>query len=161
MKIEEIINIREAKRNDVADIVRMLADDHLGAEREQYTTPLPNQYYKAFDEIIDDKNNYLIVAEIDTRVIGTLQLTLIPYLTYQGGKRALIEAVRIDSSCRGKGIGRILFEWAIAKAKTEGCHLVQLTTKKDRPDALEFYKKLGFVPSHEGLKLFLNKKPEN
>lgn len=151
------INIRGATREDVADIVRMLADDRLGEKREQYASPLPYAYYAAFDEINADKNNYLIVAEIDHKVIGTLQLTLIPYLTYQGGKRALIEAVRIDSAYRGKGIGKILFEWAIAKAVTEGCHLVQLTTNKQRPDALEFYKKLGFVTSHEGLKLFLNK----
>jgi GNAT superfamily N-acetyltransferase len=151
------INIRKATHDDVAEIVRMLADDRLGEKREQYTNPLPHQYYAAFNEIDADKNNYLIVAEIDNKVIGTLQLTLIPYLTYQGGKRALIEAVRIDSAYRGKGIGKILFEWAITKSGTEGCHLVQLTTDKERPDALEFYKKLGFVPSHEGLKLFLSK----
>lgn len=151
------INIRKAIRDDVADIVRMLADDRLGEKREQYTNPLPHQYYAAFEEIDRDKNNYLIVAEMDHKIIGTLQLTLIPYLTYQGGKRALIEAVRIDSAYRGKGIGKILFEWAIAKARTEGCHLIQLTMNKERPDTLEFYKKLGFVPSHEGLKLFLSK----
>ena len=84
-----------------------------------------------------------------------MQLTIIPYLTYQGGKRALIEAVRIDRSCRGEGLGQKMFQWAIHKAKDEGCHVVQLTTDKKRPDALAFYQRLGFIASHEGMKLHL------
>ena len=147
------INFRKATPDDISNIVRLLADDPLGAIREQYTDPIPAKYYAAFDEINSDKNNYLIVAELDNKIIGTLQLTLITYLTYQGGKRALIEGVRTDKSMRGQGIGKAMLEWAIQKAKDEGCHVVQLTTDKKRPDALEFYKKLGFVASHEGMKL--------
>ena len=149
------INFRKATRNDVPSIVRLLADDPLGAKREKYVEPLPSQYYAAFDEINSDKNNYLIVAELDNQVVGTLQLTLITYLTYQGGKRALIEGVRTDKSVRGQGVGKAMLEWTIQKAKSEGCHVVQLTTDKTRPDALEFYKKLGFVASHEGMKLYI------
>ena len=67
---------------------------------------------------------------------------------------ALIEGVRIDESYRGKGLGKKLIEWAIEKAQS-GCHMVQLTTDKSRPEALEFYEKLGFIASHEGLKLHL------
>lgn len=149
------IHFRKATRDDVLNIVRLLADDPLGAAREQYTEPLPTQYYAAFDEINADANNYLIVAVLDDQVVGTLQLTLITYLTYQGGKRALIEGVRTDQSVRGQGIGKAMLEWAIHKAKDEGCHVAQLTTDKKRPDALEFYKKLGFTASHEGMKLHL------
>lgn len=150
------IKIRKAARDDVADVVRMLADDQLGVEREQNLNPIPQQYYAAFDEINADKNNYLIVAEVDDKIIGTLQLTLIPYLTYQGGKRALIEAVRVDGAHRGRGVGKIMLEWAINEARNQGCHMVQLTSDKERQEALEFYKKLGFIPSHNGLKLHLD-----
>ncbi len=149
------IHFRKATRIDVPHIVRLLADDPLGVAREQYKEPLPSQYYTAFDRINSDKNNFLIVAELDNQVVGTLQLSFITYLTYQGGKRALIEAVRTDKSVRGKGIGKAMLEWAIHKAKEEGCHVVQLTTDKKRPDAFEFYKKLGFIASHEGMKLHL------
>jgi GNAT superfamily N-acetyltransferase len=149
------IHIRKAKRDDVSDIVRLLADDNLGAKRERYEDPLPLEYYAAFDEINSDKNNYLMVAEMSDKIIGTLQITFITYLTYQGGKRALIEGVRTDQFVRGQGIGKKMFEWAISKARDEKCHLVQLTTDKKRPEALEFYKKLGFVASHEGMKLHL------
>ena len=148
------INFRKATRDDVQNIVRLLADDPLGATREKYIEPLPSKYYAAFDEINSDKNNYLIVAELDKQIIGTLQLTLMTHLTYQGGKRGLIEGVRADKSVRGQGVGKAMLEWAIQKAKDEGCHVVQLTTDKKRPDALEFYKKRGFVASHEGMKLY-------
>jgi len=150
------IEIRKAKRDDVASIVRLLASDPLGAQRELYQDPLPEKYYSSFEEINFDKNNYLVVAEADKKIVGTLQLTLIPYLTYQGGKRALIEAVRVDDNYRGQGLGKEMLQWAITQAQELGCHLVQLTTDKKRPDALEFYKSLGFVSSHEGLKLSLN-----
>jgi GNAT superfamily N-acetyltransferase len=95
------------------------------------------------------------VAVDDGAIIGVLQLTFIPHLTYRGGIRAQIEGVRVDGAYRGKGIGRILFEWAIARSRDRGCHVVQLTADKQRPDAHRFYESLGFKASHEGMKLHL------
>ena len=144
---------RRATGDDVPHIVRLLADDLLGAKREQYETPLPSSYREAFAAIDADPNNELVVVEANGQVVGVLQLTFIPYLTYRGGWRALIEGVRIDSRLRSSGLGRRLFEWAIARAKEKGCHLLQLTTDKTRPEAIRFYESLGFVASHEGMKL--------
>lgn len=118
---------RAAESSDLPAIVKLLADDALGAQRERYELPLPNQYLVAFDAITADSN-----------------------------KRALIEGVRIDASARSQGLGRRLFEWAIQRARERGCHVVQLTTDKARPDALRFYESLGFVASHEGMKLHLH-----
>ena len=153
--VNEKMIIRKATEKDLSSIVKLLANDPLGKKRENYQEPLPESYRKAFTEINVDKNNFLIVVEENDAIIGVLQLTLIPYLTYQGSKRALIEGVRIDESYREKGLGKKLIEWAIEKAREQGCHMVQLTTDKSRPEALEFYKKLGFSASHEGLKLHL------
>jgi GNAT superfamily N-acetyltransferase len=146
---------REARRQDVQTIVGMLVADPLGATREASTDPLPESYYSAFDAIESDPNQRLIVACVDDEVIGVLQMTLIPYLTYQGGRRALIEAVRVHESHRGRGIGQALVEEAIDRARGAGCHLVQLTTDKRRPEALRFYERLGFRATHEGMKLHL------
>ena len=148
---------RQAVKSDLDAIVRMLADDPLGATRETYSTPLPEVYQKAFDAIDRDANNQLIVAEIGGRVAGVLQLTFIPYLTYRGGWRALIEGVRVDGSVRASGIGRKLLECAIERAKLRNCHMVQLTSDKSRRDAIGFYESLGFKASHEGLKLHLDR----
>lgn len=149
------IVFRRASRADVPAIVRLLAADALGAKREALVSPLPKSYYEAFEAIDRDANNELVVAELEGRVIGVLQITFIPYMTYQGGWRALVEGVRVDSEVRSRGVGRELFEWAIDRARQKNCHLVQLTSDKARPDAIRFYESLGFVASHEGLKLHL------
>ncbi len=148
-------HIRKATREDIPQIVQLLSNDPLGRQRELHQDPLPEQYYTAFSEIDADKNNYLIVVENDHKIIGTSQLTIITHLTYQGGKRAQIEGVRIDESYRGLGIGKLMIEWSINKARNIGCHIVQLTMDKKRNETIQFYNKLGFVASHEGLKLHL------
>ncbi|WP_431121837.1 GNAT family N-acetyltransferase [Flagellimonas flava] len=150
-------NIRQATLKDIPAIVEMLANDKLGKLREDFREPLPEKYLEAFKNISQDPNQELIVTKDDSgNVIGTMQLSFIQYLTYQGGIRAQIEAVRVHHDCRGMGIGKKLFQWAIERAKERGAHVVQLTTDKKRPDALEFYKTLGFTNSHEGMKLHLN-----
>lgn len=149
-----IINFRKAQKSDVIHIVAMLANDKLGKLREDYRDPLPDTYYQAFEAIDADPNQELMVVEnAELEVIGTLQLSFIPYLTYQGGVRAQIEAVRIREDIRGAGIGELLFHWAIDRAREKGAHVLQLTTDKKRPDAKRFYEKLGFKASHEGMKL--------
>ena len=148
------MKFRKANRSDVSEIVKMIANDKLGKLRENFKDPLPEIYYSAFDKITNDDNQELIVLE-DTNgeVIGTLQLSFIQYLTYQGGIRAQIEAVRIREDQRGKGIGEKMFNWAIQRAKDRKAHLIQLTTDKKRQEALRFYEKLGFKASHEGMKI--------
>ena len=134
----------------------MLADDELGSKREDYKNPLPKKYYEAFQNIMQDKNQELVILENDNNdIIGTLQLTFIPYLTYQGGLRAQIEAVRIHKNYRGQGFGKKIFQWAINRSRDKGAHMVQLTTDKQRPEAIKFYKTLGFNDSHIGMKLHL------
>ena len=150
------MKIREAEKSDVPAIVAMLADDELGQKREDYRDPLPRRYLESFNKIDNDPNQFLIVAVDEEEIIGTAQLTFIPYLTYQGGVRAQIEAVRIKSTRRGTGLGEKLFRWMIDKARSEGAHLLQLTTDKQRPDALRFYEKLGFRATHEGMKMHFN-----
>lgn len=149
------LKFREATRKDLPEIVRMLADDFLGATRERYENPLPENYVKAFEEIEADKNNELIVAEKDGEIVGTLQITFIPSISLLGGKRATIEAVRVDEKYRGQNFGKELILWAIERAKAEDCLLVQLTTNAERKDAHRFYENLGFKGSHLGMKLYL------
>lgn len=151
MKIE----FRTATLDDLPRIVRMLADDFLGSTRERYEDPLPESYIKAFREIEADPNNELIVAEKGGDVIGMMQLTFTPSISFQGGKRATVESVRVDEKYRGQGIGREMMLWTIERAREEGCISLQLTTNAERGDAHRFYKNLGFTGSHVGMKLSL------
>ena len=154
--MNEAIKIRLATYNDLSRIVEMLANDPLGKQREQFTTPLSKSYDQAFDAINKDPNNELIVAQRGNDVAGILQLTFIPYLTYKGSWRLFVEGVRVDSHFRGHGIGRKLLYYAIDRAKQKKCVMVQLTTDKSRIDAYRFYEGLGFKATHEGMKLHLS-----
>jgi ribosomal protein S18 acetylase RimI-like enzyme len=150
------VRIRQARRADVPDVVALLADDGLGRRRESTRMPLDDRYWAAFDAIDVDPHHQLLVLETDDdQVAGCLQLTFLPYLTFKGGWRAQIEAVRVAAEHRGTGLGRMLFERAVDEARRHGCHLVQLTTNVQRPDALAFYESLGFEITHQGLKLYL------
>ena len=142
--------LRAARREDVPEIVALLADDAIGAGREGAAD---DAYYAAFDLIAADERNRLLVAEAGGRIVGTLQLTTIPGLSRHGMLRGQIEAVRVASGQRGNGLGRRMIERAIEVAREQGCGLVQLTSDKRRPDAVRFYQSLGFTASHEGLKL--------
>jgi GNAT superfamily N-acetyltransferase len=146
--------IRKATKADVPGIVQLLANDVLGRQREDVRLPLPAVYVCAFDIIDADKQQELVVMEDEEQqLIGTLQLSFIQYLTHQGSMRAQVEAVRVTADRRGEGLGEQLLRWAIHRAKERGAQLLQLTTDKSRPDALRFYEQLGFVASHEGMKL--------
>lgn len=148
---------RKAIEKDVIQIVEMIADDELGKTRENFQVPLPIEYINAFRKINADENQELIVVEDEkSEIIGTLQLTFIQYLTYCGGIRAQIEAVRIRKDIRGVGLGRKMIEWAIKRAQKKNAHVLQLTTDKKRLIAIKFYEDLGFKSSHEGMKMHFN-----
>ncbi|MEQ8477668.1 GNAT family N-acetyltransferase [Fulvivirga sp.] len=149
------MEFREAESQDLPTIVDLLYNDALGAGREKRSEGIDQRYIKAFDAIKQERNNAVFVAEKDGEVVGTFQLTFIQNLTYSGGIRAQIEGVRIHEELQGTGLGQLMINKAIELAKDKGAHLVQLTTDKKRPEAIKFYEKLGFVSSHEGMKLHL------
>lgn|SRR5690606_7209236 len=149
------LRFRRAARPDVPAIVALLSDDVLGAGRERPEEDGLSAYLAAFDDISADPNQFLCVAMQGEQVVATLQLTFIPGMSHAGAKRGQIESVRVSSAHRGQGIGESLITWAIDECRSRGCSIVQLTTDRQRPDALRFYERLGFVGSHVGLKLRL------
>jgi len=153
--MQENILIRKALESDVADMVKLMSDNFLGQQREQIEGEIAQSYYDAFHTIDRDINQMLVAVTSDNKLIGTLQISFITNMSFMGAKRALIEGVHVDKDLRGKGIGKIMMEWAINEARKSGCRFVQLTSNKQRLDAHRFYKKLGFTPSHEGFKLDL------
>ncbi|MFI2377961.1 GNAT family N-acetyltransferase [Streptomyces sp. NPDC018964] len=147
----EDLEIRAAVADDVPAIVGMLADDPLGAQRESPDDLSP--YLTALERLDADPNQHLVVAVREGRVVGTLQLTIVPGLSRRGATRSIIEAVRVHADERGSGLGTRLVEWAIDTSRREGCHLVQLTSDNTRTAAHRFYERLGFTASHVGFKL--------
>jgi GNAT superfamily N-acetyltransferase len=150
------ITFRTANKEDVPVIVAMLADDDIGESREKKSDAgTPQEYFRAFEEMCCDPGNRILLAELDGRIVGSLQLVFIPSLSRSGAKRAIIEAVRVTSDLRGKNIGTALMRQAIAEARAAGCGVVQLTSDRRRSRAHLFYRRLGFEQSHIGFKLEL------
>ena len=148
------VTFRDARREDVAAIVAMLADDALGAKRESPDTFDP--YLNAFDELAANGMQSLVVAERGGEIVGTAQLTFMPGLSHRGMLRAQIEAVRVRTDQRGGGVGGALITECIARARSRGAGMVQLASNASRTDARRFYERLGFEASHIGFKLHLN-----
>jgi GNAT superfamily N-acetyltransferase len=148
--------LRTAAEADIPVIVGLIAADQLGATRDGVRDEADlAAYIAAFRSIDADPAHLLVVAERDGQLVGTLQLSFLPGLARRGALRAQIEAVRVAQSERGSGLGAAMMDWAIDEARRRGCALVQLTTDKTRADAHRFYARLGFVASHEGMKLAL------
>lgn len=145
--------IRPAASGDLDQIVQLLADDMLGREREDLSAEARPKYRDALAAVIASPENTLFMMEEDGRLIGCLQLTMIPGLSRQGLKRAQIESVRIAADRRGKGLGAQLIRFAIDEAKNCGAGIVQLTTSASRANAHRFYEQLGFEQTHKGFKL--------
>jgi GNAT superfamily N-acetyltransferase len=149
------VTFRHADKNDVPAIVAMLSDDDIGESRESATQESAPVYERAFEDMNACPDNYILLAEIDGQLVGSLQLVFIPGLSRQGAKRAIIEAVRVKSAVRGQSIGTALMKQAITEAREAGCKLVQLTSDRRRTRAHLFYRRLGFEQSHVGFKLDL------
>ncbi|MFC8340195.1 GNAT family N-acetyltransferase [Streptomyces rubiginosohelvolus] len=147
------LEIRPATPGDLPAVVAMLADDPLGAQRESPDDLTP--YREALQRLADDPNQHVVVAVRRDRVVGTLQLTIVPGLSRRGSTRSIIEGVRIHGDERGSGLGTQLIQWAVDESRRQNCQLVQLTSDVTREDAHRFYERLGFTASHVGFKLAL------
>lgn len=152
------ITMREAQAKDVARIAQliMLGASHPSrSEAEIEVEARDPAYLRAFEEVRASPDNTLFVAEREGVVIGTFQVTLIPGIAERGRKRAKLESVHIDPSCRGGGIGSVMVAFAQDFARSQGAGHVELTSNKIRLDAHRFYRRLGFDQSHEGFKKLL------
>ncbi|MFJ9636883.1 GNAT family N-acetyltransferase [Streptomyces sp. NPDC101178] len=147
------LGIRPVAEPDLDAVVAMLADDPLGAQRESPDDLTP--YRAALRRLAGDPNQHVVVAVREDRVVGTLQLSVIPGLSRRGATRSIIEAVRVHADERGSGLGTQLIQWAVDESRRQGCQLVQLTSDATREDAHRFYERLGFTASHVGFKLAL------
>jgi ribosomal protein S18 acetylase RimI-like enzyme len=147
------LEVRDATEADLPAIVALLADDMLGAGRE--TGSVDAVSLAAFRAIQAEPKCRELVALADGAIVGCFQVNLIPGLGRNGSWRAQIESVRVARAQRNAGIGVAMMRWAIEEARRRGCAMVQITTDKRRDDAHRFYRRLGFVATHEGMKLEL------
>jgi GNAT superfamily N-acetyltransferase len=152
--LSETVIIRDARREDLETIAALI---HGGIAEgttsdEDPGPPLPASYLAAFEAIEAHPSCRLLVAERDGRVAGTFSLAILPNFAHQGRPVAQIESVHVAADLRSHGIGEVMVRWAIAEAEAADCVRLQLTSNKKRTRAHDFYRRLGFVASHEGMK---------
>ncbi len=146
---------RKAQIEDLPEIIFLLVDDELGRKRESNSKEVGKSYLEAFHKINNDPNQYLMVICNEGKIVGTCHCTLMPSLTFKGSTRMQIEAVRVCSTVRGKSVGSKMIELAVKWGRSHGATIFQLTTNKERKEAIKFYEKFGFKATHEGMKIYI------
>lgn len=152
---EQTAMIRKATEDDLNAIIALFAADPLGGHGDTTDPEALPDYRAAFARITASPNETLYVAEFDGEVVGTFQTMVTTTMTARGASSLIVEAVQTRSDMRGRGIGASMIEFAIERARESGMRLVQLTSNAVRKDAHRFYERLGFTPSHIGLKMKL------
>jgi len=147
---ERTYRVQRAARGDVPALVALLSDDEIGRTREISEIA---RYEEAYDAVTRDDSHYLaVVRDEHDRIVGTMQLTIIPGLSRGGTTRLQIEGVRVAASERSRGIGTAMLEWAHTHGRHRGATLAQITTDRVRERAHAFYARLGYANDHVGLK---------
>ena len=146
----EEYRVERARREDLPEIVALLADDELGRSREGADL---ERYESALAVLTRDPAHHVaVVRAADGHVAGTMQITVLPGISRSGTTRLQIEGVRVAAADRSRGLGTAMFTWAHEHGRARGAALAQLTTDLSRSGARAFYARLGYEESHAGLK---------
>lgn len=146
------VTIRQAREEDVAAIVALLAADDIGGHGDTTDEAARADYLDAFRTLQQTPRETLYVAECDGEIVGTFQTLLTTTLTGRGATSMIVEAVQTRADMRGRGIGAQMIGFCLEEARRLGLRQVQLTSNAARTDAHRFYERLGFARSHFGFK---------
>lgn len=142
--------VNRATKADIGAVVELLAGDALGQRREVAELA---PYEAAFDALARDRSHHLtLVRDEEDRIVGTMQLTLIPGLSRGGTTRLQIEGLRVAVDQRSRGIGTAMVQWAHDHGRARGATLAQVVTDQVRERARAFYARLGYETGQVGLK---------
>jgi GNAT superfamily N-acetyltransferase len=143
------ITFRDAVAADVPAIIAMLREDDLGAARE---TASSDHYASAFNTLLTQSQTTMVVGARGPDIIAYYQLTTIDGLSHRAARRGNIEDVRVAQHLRGQGIGHLMMEDAVTRARALGCGMLQLVAHTSRQATHKFYLSVGFTASHMGFK---------
>ena len=147
------MSIRTATPDDAGDLVALLRAGALVAMDDD---PDLDPYRAALSDIATLSGNDVLVAVLDGRVVGTCQVIVFRHLQHAGGRCAELESMHVAPDVRGQGVGGVLLEAAVDRARAVGCYRIQLTSNRARTDAHRFYERHRFEPSHAGFKRLLD-----
>ena len=145
----EKIFVRKAKEEDlpvvnkllyqVEDIHRIGRPDLFKVGEKKYTD-------QQLLDIFSDEKTPVFVADSPDGVLGYVFCIV----QQTRGAKAMydhttlyIDDLCVDSQARGRGVGKILYDYALGFAKSIGCHNLTLHVWDKNPGARAFYEKMG------------------
>lgn len=128
----EIIEISEASNEILSQVNGLLP------QLSKSASPLS---LESLDILAKSESTNLFVAKEGKKVWGMLSLVLFPIPT---GTKAWVEDVVVDSSARGKGIGKALMNHALKKVREKRGKSIDLTSRPSRETANKLYQSLGY-----------------
>ena len=147
--------IRPATEDDIPRILELYKELVTStAPSETGRAPSLDDYRRVFEQAHAMPGHELIVAEENSEVIGTTVIVIVPNLSHSGLPWAVVENVVTDQRFQRRGIGRLMMEYAISRAREAGCYKLQLASSKTRDEAHQFYENLGFEASAHGFRLY-------
>jgi len=148
-------SVRLATEADIPRILELYQELAITtSQAEQGRIPSPDECRRVFDEIRNQPGHELLVAEEEGDVIGTLVLLIVPNLSHGVLPWAIVENMIVDGRYQRRGVGRLLIDYAIARARDAGCYKITLSSDKRRPDAHRFYRSTGFEASALGFRRY-------
>ncbi len=87
----------------------------------------------------------VLIAEEHDRVLGFMQVSV--HRSIESGAWTEIDGLVVDTSHRGRGIGKSLVAEARAWARARGMTRLRVRTNQTRADAHHFYEREGFAVS--------------
>ena len=147
--------VRVATEGDIPRILELYRQLVITtSQAELRRSPSLDDYRQVFAEISALPGCELLVAEDDGKLAGTMVLIIVPNLSHNGLPWAVVENIVIDEGYQRRGIGRLLMDYAIARARGAGCYKIMLSSDKRRGEAHRFYRSLGFEASSHGFRLY-------
>lgn len=131
--------IREIRNSDFNELINLYTQLH--------NNPFPvrnNEVMSLWDNIINDANHHIIVAEEDGKIVSTCVCVIIPNLTHSQRPYAFIENVVTDDACRKKGLATACLDYARDIALENNCYKMMLLTGSKEEDTLHFYERAGY-----------------
>jgi len=137
---DHAIRIREAGASDLGAVLALYAQPDLDDGRVLAIEDA-RQVFARFSLYPD---YHLFVAVLDEEVVGTFALLIMDNLAHQGTPSGVVEDVVVSATHRGRGIGRLMMDFARARCTERGCYKMALSSNLKRERAHQFYDNLGF-----------------
>ena len=155
------IEIRRAKFSDIEKLDSLLFQVH-----KVHSDARPDLFVSGAKKYTDEQLRQILTDETKPIFVATQNGTVLGYafcVFINNGENAshtdiitlYIDDLCVDETCRGKGIGKLLYEYVIEFAKKCGCYNVTLNVWADNKNAVAFYEKIGMHIQKIGMEKIL------